>query len=173
MAAIERPLLVLTPRPWKWLRVLFICLLFVVAGWWMAHHADEPFKRGVGWFSVIFFGLGAVVSLIQLIPGTSRVVVTSRGLYVKTFLRSYHYAWNEIERFGVAERTQWNGPFPQRHRMVGILFMEGSKHRSKHMRMQAWTTAIIGYHAALPDNYGLRHQQLADRLNQLLVEHRP
>lgn len=38
MSTIEHPLLVLTPRPWKWLRVLTICLLFTVGGWWMAHH---------------------------------------------------------------------------------------------------------------------------------------
>ncbi len=172
MSAVEHPLLVLTPRPWKWLRVLLICLLFVVAGWWMAHRADELFKRGVGWSALIFFGLGALVSVIQLVPGMVRLVVTSQGIYVKTFLRSYHYAWNEIERFGVAEWTQWHGPFRQRHRLVGMLFVKGSKHRSRYVRMQALSTALVGYHAALPDNYGFKHQDLADRLNGLLKEHR-
>jgi hypothetical protein len=172
MAGVEHPLLVLTPRPWKWLRVLAICLLFVAGGWWMAHGATETFKRGVGWFCVVLFGLNALVSVIQLIPGSAQLVATSEGLYVKTFLRSYHFAWNEIERFGSAEWTQWHGPFRQRHRLVGILFVDGSKHLSRYARMQAWTTAFIGYHAALPDNYGLKHQVLADRLNGLLAEHR-
>ncbi len=38
--------------------------------------------------------------------------------------------------------------------------------------MQALSTALVGYHAALPDNYGFKHQDLADRLNGLLKEHR-
>lgn len=145
-----------------------IGLLFVVGGWWMAQHADEPFKRFVGWIALIFFGLIAVVSAIQLIPGTSRVVLTSNGLYVKSFLRSIHYAWSDIERFGVAEWTQWHGPFRQRHRYIGIVFVEGSKHLLRHRRMQAWTTAFWGYHASLPDNYGYKHQALVDLLNRYL-----
>lgn len=173
MATVEHPLLVLTPRPWKWIRVLVLCLLFVAGGWFMAHHAVEPFKRAVGWSCAVFFGLGVVVAVIQLIPGTSRVVITTQGLYVKTFLRSYGYEWSDIERFGVAEWTQWHGPFRQRHRLVGILFVDGSKHLSRHVRMQALSTALVGYHAALPDNYGYTHQELADLLNGLLDEHRP
>ena len=148
MNAVEHPLLVLTPRPWKWLRVLVICLAFTVGGWWMVHHAPEPFKRGVGWFCLVFFGLGAVLAMIQLIPGSSRAVVTSQGLHVKTLLRSYHHAWNEIDRFGVAEWTQWHGPIRQRHRYIGILFVAGSTHLSQHRRLQAWTTAFWGYHAS-------------------------
>ncbi len=173
MAGIEHPLLVLTPRPWKWLRVLAVCALFVVGGWWMAHHAPGLFKRAVGWSCVVFFALGVVVAVIQMIPGTTRVVMTTQGVYVKTFMRSYGYEWGDIERFGVAEWTQWHGPFRQRHRLVGILFMEGSPHLSRHARMLAFSTAMVGYHAALPDNYGFKHQELADRLNQLLAVHRP
>jgi hypothetical protein len=172
MSTIEHPLLVLTPRPWKWLGVLSIGALFMAAGWWMAHHAAEPFKRGVGWSCLVFFGLVAVVSVIQLTPGSSRVVVTSEGLYVKSILRSYHYAWKEIDRFGVAEWTQWHGPFRQRHRYVGILFVAGSKHLSRHRRTQAWVKAFWGYHASLPDNYGYKHQALADLLNRMRAEQR-
>ena len=172
MGRVEHPLLVLTPRPWKWLRVLAVGVLFVVGGWWMAHHAPEPFKQGVGWFSVVFFGLVAGVAIIQLIPGTARVVVTAQGVYVKTFLRSYSYAWVEIERFGVAEWSQWHGPFRQRHRLVGILFVKGSKHLSRHARFQALTTALMGYHAALPENYGYKHHELAELLNGHLENYR-
>ncbi|MBK7945735.1 MAG: PH domain-containing protein [Flavobacteriales bacterium] len=168
MGEVIRPLLILRPRRWKWLGVLAIGVLFMVGGWWMAQHAHEPFKRGVGWFSLIFFGLVAVVSVIQLIPGTSRVVVTTHGLYVKSLLRNVHYNWNDIERFGVAEWTQWHGPFRLRHRYVGILFIEGSKHLLRHQHMQAWATAFWGYHASLPDNYGYQHQELADTLNGYL-----
>lgn len=168
MATIEHPLLVLTPRPWKWLGVLAIGVLLMVGGWWMAHYAAEPFKRTVGWFSLVFFGFVAVMAAIQLVPGTSQVVVTSNGIFVKTFLRRVQYAWSEVERFGVAEWTQRHGPFRQRQRYIGILFITGSKHLISNRRMQAWTTAFWGYHALLPDNYGYEHQELADLLNGYL-----
>lgn len=168
MASVEHPLLVLIPRPWKWLGVLAIGVVFMVGGRWMAQHATDPFQRAVGWFSIVFFGLVAVMSVIQLIPGTSRVVVTSNGIYVNTFLRRVQYAWSEIERFGVAEWTQLHGPFRQRQRYIGILFTDGSKHLIRNRRMQAWTTAFWGYHALLPDNYGYEHQDLVDLLNGYL-----
>jgi hypothetical protein len=31
-----------------------------------------------------------------------------------------------------------------------------------------FTAALVGYHGALPDNYGYKHQELADLLNSYL-----
>lgn len=138
----------------------------------MVNEPNDTSHVGMGWFCLVFFGLVAVVAVVQLIPGSSRVVVTSKGLYQTAMYRRHFIAWADIERFGVAEWTQWHGPFRQRHRLVGILFVNGSKRLSRHVRMQAFSTALVGYHAALPDNYGLKDQELADLLNRLLVEHR-
>ncbi len=173
MDAIEHPLLVLNPRPWKWLGVLVIGLVLAGGGWLMIHDPADTSRVGMGWFCLVFFSLVVVVAIVQLIPGSSRVVVTSKGLYQTAMYRRHFIAWDDIERFGVAEWTQWHGPFRQRHRLVGIEFRAGSKHRSKQARLQAWNIAFVGYHAALPDNYGYKHQELADRLNRLLDAHRP
>jgi hypothetical protein len=173
MAGIEHPLLVLTPRPWKWLGVLMVSLVLGFGGWLMITAPDTDARKGMGWFCMVFFGLAAVTAIIQLIPGSSRVVVTSKGIYQTAMYRRRFFAWTDIERFGVAEWTQWHGPFRQRHRLVGIRFKAGSQVRKRWRRASLLSEALVGYHGALSDNYGYTHQELADLLNQLLAAHRP
>jgi|APTNR8051073442_1049403.scaffolds.fasta_scaffold13830_4 hypothetical protein len=168
MTTIEHPLLVLTPRPWKWLGVLAIGLILAFGGWLMITDPDNDTRQWMGWSCLVFFGLVAVVAIIQLIPGSSRVVVTTRGLYQTAMYRRRFFAWTDIERFGVAEWTQWHGPFRQRHRLVGIRFKAGSGVRKRWPRASLLSEGLGGYHGALPDNYGHRHLELADLLNGYL-----
>jgi hypothetical protein len=95
-------------------------------------------------------------------------VVTSKGLYRTALFRRSFFAWADIERFGVIEWSTWHGPFRQRHRQVGIRFEKSIAVRKKWQRSTLFTAALVGYHGALPDNYGYRHQQLADLLNGYL-----
>jgi len=173
MSIIEHPLLVLTPRPWKWLGVLMVSLVLGFGGWLMITDPDTDARQGMGWFCLVFFGLAALVAIIQLIPGSSRVVVTSKGLYQTALYRRHFFDWADIERFGVFERTHWHGPFRQRQRLVGIRFKAGSHVRKRWRRASLLSEALVGYHGALSDNYGYKHQELADLLNQLLAAHRP
>lgn len=168
MSTIEHPLLVLTPRPWKWSGVLIIGLVLGFGGWLMITDPDDTSKIGMGWFSMVFFGSVALVAIIQLIPGSSRVVVTSKGLYQTALYRRHFFAWADIERFGVFERTHWHGPFRQRQRLVGIRFKAGSQVRKRWRRFSMLAETLMGYHGALPDNYGYKHQELADLLNGYL-----
>jgi hypothetical protein len=172
MSAIEHPLLVLTPRPWKWLGVLMVSLVIGFGGWLMINDPDRAWTRAMGWCCLVFFGLAALVAIIQLIPGSSRVVVTSRGIYQTAMYRRHFFAWADIERFGVAEWTQWHGPLRQRHRLVGIRFKAGSQVRKRWRRATLLSEGLVGYHGALPDNYGYAHQELADLLNGYLVASR-
>ena len=173
MSTVEHPLLVLTPRPWKWLGVLMVSLVLGFGGWLMVTDPDADARRGMGWFCLLFFGLAALVAIIQLISGSSRVVVTSQGIHQTAMYKRHFFAWADIERFGVAEWTQWHGPFRQRHRLVGIRFKAGSHVGKRWRRASLLSEALVGYHGALSDNYGYKHQDLADLLNQLLAAHRP
>lgn len=172
MTVVEHPLLVLTPRPWKWLGVLMVSLVLGFGGWQMITDPDTDARQGMGWFCLVLFGLSALVAIIQLIPGSSRVVVTSKGIYHTAMYRRRFFAWTDIERFGVAEWTQWHGPFRQRHRLVGIRFKAGSQVRKRWRRASLLSEALVGYHGALSDNYGYKHQELADLLNRMLAEQR-
>lgn len=168
MSTIEHPLLVLNPRPWKWLGVLMVSLVLGFGGWLMITDPDTDARKGMGWFCLVFFGMVALVAIIQLIPGSSRVVVTSKGIHQTAMYRRHFFAWADIERFGVSEWTQWHGPFRQRHRQVGIRFKAGSQVRKRWRRASLLSEALVGYHGALPDNYGYKHQELADLLNGYL-----
>ncbi|MEX1131770.1 MAG: hypothetical protein WEC15_00970 [Flavobacteriales bacterium] len=138
----------------------------------MVTDPDDTSKVGMGWFCMVIFGSVALVAIIQLIPGSSRVVVTSKGLYQTALYRRSFFAWADIERFGVSEWTQWHGPFRQRHRQVGIRFNKDSAVRKKWGRSTMLAETLVGYHGALPDNYGYKHQELADLLNSYLEAHR-
>ena len=168
MSTTEHPLLVLTPRPWKWSGVLTVGLVLGFGGWLMITDPDRSRDRAMGWCCLIFFGLVALVAIVQLIPGSSRVVVTSKGLYQTALFRRRFFAWADIERFGMIEWSTWHGPFRQRHRQVGIRFQKSSAVRKKWRRSTLFTAALVGYHGALPDNYGYKHQELADLLNSYL-----
>lgn len=168
MPSIEHPLLVLTPRPWKWLGVLMASLVLGFGGWLTITDPDNDARQGIGWSCLVFFGLCAVAAIIQLIPGSSRVVVTSIGLYQTAMFRRSFHAWDRIERFGVSEWTQWHGPFRQRHRQIGIRFKAGSKVRKRWPRAALLSEALVGCHGSLSDNYGYKHQGLADLLNGYL-----
>ncbi|MEO8066981.1 MAG: hypothetical protein ABI599_04730, partial [Flavobacteriales bacterium] len=98
--------------------------------------------------------------------------VTRKGLHIHSLFKSSHLAWSDIEGFGVAGWTQWHGPFRQRHRLVGMNFKRGSAPYEEQGKLIGLSTAISGYHGALPDNYGYKHEGLADLLNQYLEVHR-
>ena len=56
----------------------------------------------------------------------------------------------------------------QRQRLVGIRFKAGSQVRKRWRRASLLSESLVGYHGALPDNYGYKHQELADLLNSYL-----
>ena len=122
----------------------------------------------MSWLCIIFFGLGAAVALYQLLSTRNALIVTRDGIHVSTLFKSYTYRWGEIERFGVAEWAQWHGPFKQRHRQVGINFKEGGRVRLISKLGTDLAAALVGFHGALPDNYGYKHEELADLLNGYL-----
>lgn len=169
---MSQALLTLLPRPWKWLGVVFGCLLFVGAGIWMQGLAIDGAAEFKAWACIVFFGLIACVGLLQLIPGATQVVITEEGLFTTTMFRTRFLGWSRIDRFGVIERTQWHGPFRRRQRQVGILFVVPEEGGALLEKGASWSFAMTGFHGALPDNYGYKHQELADLLNRYLEAYR-
>lgn len=168
MAEVLQPLLVLTPSKGKWIRILLISLAFVACGWWMLSREEDPGDRTMAWLCICFFGLGIPIALFQLLSQRNHTLITASGIHVQSMFRNVTYAWKDIHNFGVAEWSQWHGPFRQRHRLVGMNFKEGSEPLRKVQGMAGISTALVGYHGALPDNYGYKHQELASLLNGYL-----
>jgi hypothetical protein len=146
----ENDQLVLRPSKRSTLGLLLGCSIFVGAGVWMA-----TIGKPIGWIAVIFFGLGVVVALVQLIPNASYLVITQKGFEIGSLFRSHTYSWHEVTFFAVAT-TYYHG-------MVVFNF-SASYEKAKVARNVA--KAIAGYEGALPGTYGMKADQLADLLNE-------
>jgi hypothetical protein len=122
----------------------------------------------VAWVAIVFFGLRAVVFLIQLIPGASYLRLTPEGLTMCAMWRKRFYRWDDIAKFGV---TSFQTGLTKK-KMVGFNFASSSTHPDRSSALVKMNVVISGYEAGLPDDYRLGYQGLADLLNARLQQAR-
>lgn len=146
---------VLTLRPSKTSMILYfaLCSIFTVVGALMIGDG-----RTMGWLIAVLFGLGSLVFLLQLLPNCSYLRLDPTGFTMCSLFRSHHYRWSEVEHFGIT-RIGLN-------KMVAFNFSDQFD-RARIARRVA--TEISGYEGALPDPYGMKHEQLAELMNQWKV----
>ena len=144
----------LRPRPWKWLGMLLGCLAFCVIALLMLRDG-----RVAGWFCLAVFGLGDVIAAVALLPGANYLHLDEEGFIFSSLFRAHRVRWDEVEGFGVVRVAS--------SQMVGWLYREGRQPQGRGVRM---SLAIAGCHAALPENYGLRAEELAQLLERLRQE---
>jgi hypothetical protein len=104
--------------------------------------------ESIGWVVVAFFGLGLLVSAVQMLPGAAYLKVGSGGLEFRTLFRTRHIAWAEISGFGHYRQASQG--------FVGINFHGSAKGFSQNA-----SSALVGFHDALPDTYGHKAEELA------------
>jgi hypothetical protein len=158
---------VLRPRKRKWALVFLVCGAFFGGGFLMLAHPEDASDRFGGYLCIVFFGLCAVASLAQLVPGSSFLRLAPDGLTFRSMWRTRSYRWSDIERFGVAEVNTVHGFTRQRHPMVGFDFSASYPDQDKAVRLRSLNRRLTGFEAALPDNYGWSHEALAEHLNML------
>jgi hypothetical protein len=146
----ETPL-ILRPRPWKWLGVGSGCLVFTALGVLMIQSGQQ-----FGWLCVIFFGIGVFISVAYMFPNASYLKLDSVGFTMCSFYRAQTFRWEDVSGFGVAQ------VFPN-NKMVMFNFNPSYSQTS---RLRTLNVNLVGYEAGLPDNYGLKHEQLAELLNK-------
>lgn len=79
--------------------ILFLgCSVFVAIGVFIL---DKDPK--IGWSSIIFFGLGVIVSLIQFYPNSTYLKLTDEGFEVKGLFRSSFTKWTDIKDFRLGQ----------------------------------------------------------------------
>jgi hypothetical protein len=140
----------LRPSPWKHLALLAISAGFV-AGALLVEPANSPLK----WFTVAFFGLGVVVALVTLVPGSSYLRLEPDRMSVRTLYRTWHVPWTDVTEFFVA-------PVGGR----GMVCWNYTPESTRQKRGRAVSRAIAGVEAGLPDTYGRPAEELANLLNQ-------
>jgi hypothetical protein len=143
--------LVLRPSRRKTILLLLISLVFVAIG--VVALANR--KWGVGLSSTIFFGFGAVVAAIQLRPEASYLKLTPQGFVIcSLFRKSPLIPWAQVRNFRVGSLP------PAGKRMV--LYDSDS---SSHQVLRGLSRGLAGASDGLPDNYGMKYQELADLMN--------
>jgi hypothetical protein len=130
--------------------LLALCLAFTVVGGWMIYG-----RRPAGWFVAVLFGLGSLVFALQLLPGSSYLLLEPDGFTVRTLYRSQKYGWAEVERFGV---TRIGG-----NKTVAFDF---SSQYGKYRVARQVAAGLSGYEGTLPDTYGMKPERLAELLNE-------
>ncbi|WP_375455763.1 hypothetical protein [uncultured Methylobacterium sp.] len=146
----------LSPSPYRWLGVLATSLVFVSIG------VVVP-SEGTGFWivnvlGVGFFGLGALVALAQLVPGVSGLTIDRDGFVMKSLGRRHATAWGDVVGAFRVVRAVPAQP------MIGYDLTPAKAQG----RLARTNKAAYGLHAAIPDTYGRRIEELTALLNARL-----
>lgn len=140
------------PNKIKSIFLLLISSVFVFGGYLMLED-----KLLEGWFTIVFFGIGIIVSLIQLHPNLTYLKLDKDGFEVKSPFRSNFTKWSEVKNF--------NKGSIRGNKM--ILFDYTSEHKK-------WNTGkkiaqfLSGNQGAILSNYNIN----TDKLLALMIEYK-
>ncbi|MCB9205565.1 MAG: hypothetical protein H6603_11355 [Flavobacteriales bacterium] len=146
--------LILTPSKAKMVLLLLVCLLFVVGGAMMLD--EEPVA---GWTGIIFFGLGIVVSVVNMIPNSSYLKLTEDGFEMKSLFKTNFTGWEDVWMF-----------YPGKMNGNNVVFIEYSAQSTKYKTGRKIAKAIGG-HEGMLDTYGLSSEELTETLMEWKNNH--
>lgn len=159
---MEGETIILRPKKLKMITLLFTSLIFVIGSFTFID--EEPL---LGWSSITFFGLGVIVFAISLIPNSTYLKLTHDGFEIRSLYKLHHTKWEDVKSFRAGSITTpiitSIGTFlSTKKKMVFFDYVESYK---KHKMGKAFSKAISGNHAALPDLYGMKVEDLAKLMN--------
>jgi hypothetical protein len=135
----------------KWLAVLVAALVFVLGGVLIFFAA--PNGRGGGVVVFGFFGLTAIVALIQVLtPG--RIELSPDGFTAYGIGTRRTTAWSDVSSFSVVRASALSKIVAVNPTDSRTLGRAGSAIRK-----------VVGFNRALPDTYGLSAEDLAALMN--------
>ena len=116
----------------------------------------QPF----GWVCIAFFGMGVLVILLTLLPGSSYLELRPGGIELSSLYRKWFVRWSDVQEF-----------FPTRvatKQMVCWNYTPGYAAQARGRRL---SMGLAGVEAGLPDTYGLSAQELSALLNEWRAKH--
>ena len=140
----------------RFLGLLAGSLGFVAALMFMLQHGViSPSGAFKAWLGIAFFGAGALVAVVMLLPGAGSLTLRADGFDRVTLFMTLRTPWQQVGNFGVSELPTRRGG---RMRLVG--YDDGD------LPGDNFSRRTTGRNAALPDTYGLSHEDLARLMNQ-------
>lgn len=141
----------------KTLMLLAISTAFVGMG--VALYGKDHLTGGA---CVVFFGLGMVVSVVNLHPRASYLTLTDAGFEFSSLFRKHFVRWSDVLDFI---------PYKISHNeMVGFNY---SPHYRRQSVMRRASAMITDIEAGLPDTYGHEAVDLARLMNDLRRRYAP
>ena len=127
-------------------------LLFFVSLLWIVMTATSSRRTGGGIISFIF-AIFVFMSAGSLLPGATWLKLDSQGFTVRYWFKDTIYRWIDVKEFKLITQRYMFIPI---RRSVGFTFSE-SYPRNPISRMFG---AIAAFDRNLPDNYGMKAQEL-------------
>ena len=146
----------LKPSPWRLLLLLAISAGFVALGVFLISSGE----RLGGWLCAGFFGLGVLVAIVSLLPGSSYLDLSSNGIEIRALYRKWFVRWTDVQEFYPVVISN--------RRMVG---WDYSASYTAHSLGRKVSRGMSGIEAALPDTYGMSAESLATLLNEWRIRH--
>ncbi len=135
--------------------LFLISLIFVFLALYI-NKTEEIFY----WLCLVLFGLGAVIFLLQILfPKSFYLKITEKGIEIKSLFKSSFMSWEIIKDFEV-------GKIHTRFRNKKMIMINFEDSYSKQIFGRNLAKLISGYEGALPDNYGMKHEELVKILNK-------
>ena len=164
---MERPPLKLHASPVRPILVIGVCLLCAGVNTWASQidHTASLFGNLIALGVALYFGA-------QLIPSWRRLELSSSGLRVIVPFASVEVRWANITEAGVGSygrsRVVLLKLIPNDSGLISPLTTFTMQRYSMTRVGHTWD----GWDAALPDNYGMKAEELAGLINRFKQEHR-
>ena len=160
-ATIAADVLKLKPSPIKWM-VVSVTFAALAAGMSALYVYSAAPKTNEGLLVVgslvLFFVVGVVLSLMNLLPDRAYLELAPDGFIFRSLFKSRSYRWSEVERFEIFS-----------HRGASIVVFTLSPEgrvRLTESSFAKFSKALGGGDDSLPDTYGLGADRLAALMNQ-------
>ena len=147
----------LYPKRSQAIGLFFLCGTFVAIGIWMGVTGEW-----IGYLIAGFFGLGVVIFIVQLIPGSTYLRLDPESFTFCSLYRRTTLPWSAIDGFHVVVMRQTGLKV---HELVGFNFVS-SYDRSQFGRQIS--NAVAECEGGLPNTYGKSAEELAHLMNEHL-----
>ena len=144
---LERYLYPSRRRLWLLFFVCFLCIM-------LSATSSRTGRSGSGLFTLMCI-FGVIMSAVSLVPGAAWLKLDSQGFTVRYWFKETTYRWIDVKEFKLIT-YRYLGIIPFK-RSVGFKFSESYPKRNVVSRMVG---AIASFDRNLPDNYGMKAQEL-------------
>lgn len=149
--------LTLYPRKRSAIGLIVICALLVAVALRFAQERD-----GRGYICAVFFAIGVVVGMVQLIPGSAYLKIAAEGLTICSLFSKTLISWHDIAEFRVVMIKKFGLNI---YKMVAVLFVDAHDRQGTVGRL---ATRTVGCEGGVPDYYGMTAEEFAKLLNDFL-----